>query len=80
MAIGSRKSFLFDLSPNEITRNLHSVVLNELNERRSKNLPIVYKTSICISKNQFIHEYPDGRKFLIKQDQNTSEETVIRQF
>jgi len=35
---------------------------------------------MCIKKNQFIHEYADGRKFLISQDINTSEETIIKEF
>jgi hypothetical protein len=72
-------SFLYDLSPTEIEKKLRSVLMNELNERKAMNLPIVYKNSLCISKNQFIHEYPDGRKFLIKQNTNTSEETIIIQ-
>jgi len=79
MPNGSKKRF-FDLSSNEIAKSLRAVVLREANERKAQNLPIIYKNSMCISRNQFIHEYPDGRKFLIRQNRNTSEEKVIRQF
>lgn len=75
----SPKNFLFDLTPNEITNRLQSVVMNVLSERKAQNLPVVYKNSLCIGRNQFIHEYPDGRKFLIRQNRNNSEEKVIRQ-
>ena len=79
MPNGSKKRFFFDLPAREVAKNLHAVIFNELNERKAQNLPIVYKNALCISKNQFIHEYPDGRKFLIRQNRNTSEEKVIRQ-
>jgi hypothetical protein len=76
----SKANLLFDRSPNEIAESLFAVISNELKNRKAKNLPVVYKNSMCINKNEFIHEYPDGRKFLISQDINTSEETIIRQF
>jgi len=75
----SSQKFLFDLSPIEIANRLQSVVMNALSERKAQNLPVVYKNSLCTDRNQFIHEYPDGRKFLIRQNRNTSEEKVIRQ-
>jgi len=78
MQSGSQK-FLFDLSPNEIAARLNNVVINVLIERKALNLPFVYKNSLCTGKNQFIHEYPDGRKFLIRQNRSNSEEKVIRQ-
>jgi len=80
MPNGSKKRFLFDLSSNEIAESLQAVVISEADERKAQNLPLIYKNSMCVSRNQFIHEYPDGRRFLIRQNRNTSEEKVIRQF
>jgi hypothetical protein len=74
-----KERFFFDFSANEVTKNLQAVLFEELNASKRKNLPIVYKNSLCINKNQFIHEYPDGRKFLIRQSRINSEEKVIRQ-
>jgi hypothetical protein len=70
----------FDLSSDEITESLQSVVLIEAEERKAKNLPLIYKNFMCTNSNQFIHEYPDGRKFLIRLNRNTSEEKIIKQF
>jgi len=69
---------LFDLSGDEISERLKAVVMRALNEREAQNLPLVYRTSLCTRKNQFIHEYPDGRTYLIQQNSNNSEERVIR--
>ena len=76
----SKSDFFFDRSTNEIAESFYSVVSNALKNRKANNLPVVYKNSMCIKKNQFIHEYADGRKFLISQDINTSEETIIKEF
>lgn len=76
---GNPQKFIFDLSTNEITNRLQKVVVNVLREQKEQNLPLVYKNPFCLKKNEFIHEYPDGRKFLIRQNPNTSEERVIKQ-
>ncbi len=70
----------FDLSSEEITESLQSVVLIEAEERKAKNLPLIYKNFMCINSNQFIHEYPDRRKFLISININNSEETILKEF
>ena len=71
--------FLFDLTADERYGRLLAVVLDAITEQKEHNLPIVYRNSMCISPNQFIHEYPDGKKFLIRQNRNNSEEKVIKQ-
>ncbi|WP_315821349.1 hypothetical protein [Paraflavitalea speifideaquila] len=43
------------------------------------NLPLVYRNSFCKKDNQFIHEYPNGRKLLIQQNSKTSEEIVLKE-
>jgi len=50
-----------------------------LNLQAKKNVPRVYKTNLCVTKNQFVHVYPNGRKFLIEQNPINSEETIIRE-
>ncbi|MGZ3758045.1 MAG: hypothetical protein ACXVAY_05610 [Mucilaginibacter sp.] len=47
--------------------------------QKKLNLPIVYRNSLCKAENQFIHEYPNGKKYLIRQSLHNSEETIIRE-
>lgn len=44
----------------------------------SMNQPMIYRNSMCVEKNQFIHNYKDGRIYLIEQNQENSEERVIK--
>ncbi|SIO51960.1 hypothetical protein [Chitinophaga niabensis] len=64
-------------APN-LEARLKSVLKRTLRSHASKNIPIVYKDQRCKRPNEFIHEYPDGRKFLICQSRDTSSETVLR--
>jgi hypothetical protein len=41
--------------------------------------PLVYRNSLCIKKNQFIHQHKNGKTFLIEQDQNNSKERIIKE-
>ncbi|WP_343303968.1 hypothetical protein AAHN97_20570 [Chitinophaga niabensis] len=58
---------------------LKSVLKRTLRSHARKDIPVVYKDQRCKRPNEFIHEYPDGRTFLIRQSRNTSNETVLRQ-
>lgn len=78
MSTEHRKKHVVDLTADEFHSRLLAVVINALNEQKALNLPLVYKNSMCLATNQFIHEYPDGQKFLISQDITTSEETIIK--
>jgi hypothetical protein len=73
------KKSLLDLSTRERENRFKAVLKNVLAERKAQNVPIVYRNSLCVSRNQFIHEYPNGQKFLIRQNQNNSEEKIIRE-
>ncbi len=58
---------------------LKSVLKTTLKRHAHMRIPVVYKDSRCIHPNEFIHEYPDGRKFLIRQSLHSSRETVLRE-
>jgi hypothetical protein len=46
----------------------------------AKGLPVSYHDTVfCQTENQFIHEYEDGRKFLVELNLNTREYTTIRE-
>lgn len=64
--------------PNDELRMRIKARLREiLDAQAKKGLPMVYRNEMCIKDNQFIHEYPDGRRYLIEQNQQNSEETVL---
>jgi hypothetical protein len=58
---------------------LRSVLERALKSHARKHIPLVYKDNRCVRPNDFIHEYPDGRKFLIRQSLRSSKETVLRE-
>jgi broad specificity phosphatase PhoE len=67
-------------SSQDMERRMTHVLLQVLKLHAEKNIPLVYRDSHCIAKNQFIHQYPNGRKFLISQDQTNSKEAILRAF
>ncbi|SDZ93721.1 hypothetical protein SAMN05192529_104172 [Arachidicoccus rhizosphaerae] len=63
----------------ELNKRLEKTLHTALKIQASRNIPLVYRDKHCIRKNQFIHQYPDGKTFLIRQDRHTSKEVVIKQ-
>lgn len=66
-------------SANELDSELKATLQSILDEKAKLNLPLVYRNSLCKRRNQFVHEYPDGKKLLIEQNIKTSEEIVLRE-
>ncbi|SKC97534.1 hypothetical protein SAMN05660461_0937 [Chitinophaga ginsengisegetis] len=58
---------------------LRLVLKRALRSHARKDIPLVYKDPSCKRPNEFIHEYPDGRKFLIRQSLRSSTEIIVRQ-
>ncbi|MCX2477745.1 hypothetical protein OQY15_01505 [Pedobacter sp. MC2016-15] len=79
MASNTKHRLIFDLPKSERDLSLRSALNEAIQLAIEKNQPFVYRNSLCIQPNYFIHEYPDGKKFLIAQNQNNSEETVLRE-
>jgi hypothetical protein len=75
-----RHKQVFEMNSNELNVQLRNTLDKELKFQASKNIPLVYRNNFCFKENQFIHEYPNGKKFLIEQDQATSKETILREF
>jgi|RhiMetdeSRZDD1v2_1073273.scaffolds.fasta_scaffold03244_22 hypothetical protein len=71
---------VFELNGEDLNVQLKKTLDKELKLQAEKNLPLVYKNRLCIKNNQFIHEYPNGKRLLIEQNQNTSEEIILREF
>jgi hypothetical protein len=70
---------VFELTGHEFNFRLKEKLDEVLKLHADKNLPRVYRNELCVKKNQFIHEYPNGKKFLIEQDQINSEEIILRE-
>jgi hypothetical protein len=78
MAAPQKKQDTKQASEDLETRMTH-VLLQVLKMHSDKNIPLVYRDSHCVARNQFIHQYPNGRKFLISQDQTNSKETILHE-
>lgn len=64
----------------ELSKRLRSTLDKVLASQAKKNIPIVYKDALCIKSNQFVHEYSNGNKYLIQQDQTDSTEIILRKY
>jgi len=69
---------IFELTDQERHDRLMPVLLEELRRTAAMNLPIIYLNKDCTQKNHFIHEYPDGRKYLIEINCENSVETILK--
>jgi len=77
MPAKKRIKLIFEYSDVELNARLRETLAKVLEKRAALNLSIVYRNSLCRQPNQFIHEYPDGRKLLIQQDSKNSEEIIL---
>ncbi|MGN7986057.1 hypothetical protein ACTJKC_01890 [Pedobacter sp. 22226] len=69
---------IFEVPKSEKEHRFHTV-LEQLKQLKVKlNQPFVYRNELCVERNQFIHQYPNGDIFLIEQDQQDSSEKVLR--
>lgn len=70
---------ILDCSAGDLTAQLEKTLKTALDKKATMNLPLVYRNSFCKQRNQFVHEYPNGKKLLIQQNSKTSEEIVLKE-
>jgi len=69
----------FEMTEGQLNAALKKTLDKALKLMAEKNVPRVYRNELCVKKNQFIHAYPDGKRFLIEQNQTNSKETILRE-
>jgi len=69
----------FEMTVEQLSGKLKTTLDEVLFSQAKKNIPLVYRNNFCVRKDQFIHEYTNGKKFLIQQDPSTSKERVLRE-
>lgn len=74
-----KKNNLSAFSGTELENQLRITLENALKKQASMNLPRVFRNKLCVKANQFIHKYPDGKMYLIEQNQTDSSETILLQ-
>ena len=79
MLTNTAREPLLDVSAKERESRLSVVLYSTIAAQKKLNLPMVYRNSLCKADNQFIHEYPNGKKYLIRQNLRNSEEKIIRE-
>ncbi len=79
MAKNKKHRLIFELSKLERESRLRSALNEVIQLTVDMQKPFVYKNDLCIQRNFFIHQYPNGKKFLIAQDQENSEERILRE-
>jgi len=79
MAKEREHRLIFELSKSERESRLRSALNEAVQLTVDLQQPFVYRNSLCIESNFFIHQYPNGKKYLIEQDQETSKERVLRE-
>ena len=79
MAKNIKHRLIFELSKSERELRLKSALNEVIQMTIDMQKPFVYRNSLCIQPNFFIHQYPNGKKFLISQNQENSKESVLRE-
>lgn len=79
MAKNTKHRLIFELSKSERELRLKSALNEVVQLTIDMQKPFVYRNSLCIQPNFFIHQYPNGKKFLISQNQEDSRESVLRE-
>lgn len=79
MAINKKHRLIFELSKSERELRLKSALNEVIQLTVDMQKPLVYRNNLCIQPNFFIHQYPNGKKFLISQDEENSKENILRE-
>lgn len=79
MANNKKHRLIFELSKSERELQLRSALNEAIRLSVDMQKPFVYRNNLCIQPNFFIHQYPNGKKFLISQNQENSKESVLRE-
>jgi len=79
MAKNKKHRLIFELSKSERELRLKSALNEVVQLTIDMQKPFVYRNNLCIQPNFFIHQYPNGKKYLISQDQENSKENILRE-
>lgn len=79
MPAKNKTKILEALSDPEMESRMRLRLEAELKQQVLKNIPRVFRNELCVKANQFIHKYPDGKMFLIEQNQTDSSVTILLQ-
>ena len=79
MAKNTKHRLIFELSKSERELRLKNALNEVVQLTIDMQKPFVYRNNLCIQPNFFIHQYPNGKKFLISQNQENSRESVLRE-
>jgi hypothetical protein len=79
VANNKKHRLIFELSKSERESRLMSVLNEAIKVAADMQQPLVYKNNLCIQPNFFIHQYPNGKKFLIEQNQENSQERILKE-
>lgn len=79
MATNKKHRLIFELSKSERELRLKSALNEVVQLTIDMQKPFVYRNNLCIQPNFFIHQYPNGKKYLISQDQENSKENILRE-
>jgi hypothetical protein len=75
---GDKDKDIFGLDPAQLAKRLQPGVDAIKQKRFSKGLPLVYQDDRCPTERHYIHEYEDGRTYLMLFDANSREYTLIK--
>jgi len=67
------------MTQDELDEHLRPAMEKAVADAFAKNLYVSYHDERCPSPAHFIHEYKDGKQFLILQDEYKMKYTVVRQ-
>jgi hypothetical protein len=70
---------IFDMTQEELDNHLRPTAEEAVAKRFRLGLPVSYRDDRCPTAAHFIHEYEDGRKFLVLLNESTMKYTTIRQ-
>ena len=68
-----------DLTPSQREALLNKVLEIEIQRTLDMGLYVIYRDKRCVSDDQFIHEYKDGRKQLVRINSLTGQDEIIRE-
>ncbi len=70
---------VFELTQEDLDVRLLPLMNDAIAKRYDKGLPVSYRDDRCPTAWHFIHEYADGKKFLVQLDEATRDFGTIQQ-
>lgn len=73
-----KNELIFELSETEIEARLKKVLKPILDQNAALQQPVVYRNSLCIKPNFFIHKFPNGNRLLIERNLDDSSAKTVK--